>query len=88
MPSTNKLCLIDLPWEDIICRKILPDLHLKDLFNLRSTASTYKTLVDLHLVKLKQVDLERNKINNVGLQVCIIKTNNSCSRVIVDVSSS
>lgn len=50
-------CLFDLPWEDVLCRYILPYLTLSDLFKLRHACIAARDLTSFYFKKLIHVDL-------------------------------
>ncbi|KAK7506732.1 hypothetical protein BaRGS_00002207 [Batillaria attramentaria] len=40
--------LLDIPWEQVLCRHVLPSLSLQTLFRLRSVSRQFRDLVDVH----------------------------------------
>ena len=46
--AVSSLRLLDLPWEQVLCKHLLPCLPLKDLFRLRCVSQEFRNLVDCH----------------------------------------
>ncbi|GAB1599807.1 F-box/LRR-repeat protein 15-like [Argonauta hians] len=56
LANCNKIFL-DLPWEDVLWKQLLPYLSIRDLFSLRLVNSHCKRLVDGYFSSLRQLDL-------------------------------
>lgn len=68
----NAITIINIPWEDVLFKKVLPYLTIRDLFNLRSTSNIFTCLVNSYLVFIQSINLVRHKnFNNVAFQVWI-----------------
>lgn len=68
----DNITIIDIPWEDVLFKKVLSRLTLQDLFNLRSTSNSFRYLVNSYLVCIQTINLARYKsFNNIAFKVVL-----------------
>ena len=49
--------LLRLNWDDVLYTSLLPLLSIEDLFRLRATSASFRTMVDGYFCQLKTLDL-------------------------------
>ncbi|CAH1799963.1 unnamed protein product [Owenia fusiformis] len=75
--------LIDLPWEDVVFRHILPRLRMSSIFKLRTTSRDYLEMVDGFLINMRTLDLSKDlKFNKRAFEL-VTKGNSSLRKLIL-----
>ena len=62
----TKAQIVDLPYEDIIVRRILPLLRIEDLLNLKLVSVLFKRLTICYLKSLKRLNLSESQWLTTG----------------------
>lgn len=82
--STSAL-IFDLPWEDILCKKVLEILSIRDIFRLKRVCKQWEEIVELYLSNFcKSVDFTSigNKKNfNAETFSCIMSNKTNLLRI-------
>ncbi|CAI9720245.1 F-box/LRR-repeat LRR-repeat 15-like [Octopus vulgaris] len=72
---------LDLPWQDVLWKQVLPYLSIKDLFSLRLVNSHCKRLAEGYFSSLKQLDISTvsDQITLTAFNIIIENTQNLTS---------
>lgn len=72
---------LDLPWQDVLWKQVLPYLSIKDLFSLRLVNSHCKRLSEGYFSSLKQLDISTvsDQITLTAFNIIIENTQNLTS---------
>lgn len=73
-----RISLLDLPWEDIIFRYILPGLPLTTQFKLRLVSKDYRQLISAYFRTCRTCNICR-EVNHISSKAFVILTENNTS---------
>lgn len=87
MASPELVCLFDIPWEQVLCKHLLPCLTLKELFQLRGLSRQFRDLVDCHFSLAFSVNTSLFSATFSSQAFEVLTRNNCCMKELIICSS-
>lgn len=78
-----RVTLLDIPWEQVLCRHVLPHLSFQELFRLRSVSRQFCELIDVHFSLLFTITTAKYSDTFSATAFSILSGRNFCVKELV-----
>ena len=75
--------LFDIPWEQVLCKHLLPFFSLKDLFHLRGLCTEFRDLIDCHFSLAFTVNTTQCSATFSQIAFSVLTRRNCCLKELV-----